>query len=82
MKTCESCNDEFDDTIKHPAIIAAGGWCAPTDQLYEIASAPVLCPDCNARWSCIMNIGIDPGRHGENLKFSRGGIKFHRPETT
>jgi hypothetical protein len=35
-----------------------------------------MCSDCEVRMLMMMTIGIDPGRHGENLKVARGGIRY------
>jgi hypothetical protein len=74
---CANCGDEIDPNP--PSIVAAGGWCVPTE-IYEALPEPLpMCGDCKARMLMVMEVGIDPGRHGENLKVKRGGIKYERP---
>lgn len=60
---------------KPPALIAAGGWCAPSEVLYDIPR-PTSCSDCEARMYCIMQLGIDPGPNGSYLRVKRGGIRY------
>jgi hypothetical protein len=73
MATC-ACGDEINENP--PAVTAAGGWCIPTENLYEIPEKIPMCSDCEVRMLMMMTIGIDPGRHGENLKVARGGIRY------
>jgi hypothetical protein len=71
------CGDPIEENP--PSLIAAGGWCAPTAVTYDLDNDP-MCSDCKARWLMVMELGIDPGRHGENLKIPRGGIQYTKEE--
>ena len=73
MTVCEDCGDEVVPPTS--VITAPGGWCAPADLAYEVPR-PVLCSDCHSRMVMVMEVGIDPGRHGENLRVRRGGVRF------
>lgn len=73
MTLC-GCGDEIIENP--PGVVAAGGWCIPTEHLYDIPEKVPMCGDCEARMLMMMTIGIDPGRHGENLKVPRGGIQY------
>jgi len=53
----------------------------PVETLYDMPDPPVLCSDCKARLLMVMELGIDPGRHGENLRVPRGALTYHQ-ETT
>lgn len=62
MKTCEMCEREYDDeALRASSAVAAGGWCAPSEQYFEICRTPELCGHCSARWSVAVNLGIDIG---------------------
>lgn len=69
------CGHEGPDPKDEPSIVVAGGWCMPPESLYDL-NLPTSCSDCRTRMACILGIGIDPGRFGENLRFKRGGIKY------
>lgn len=72
---CEWCGDPIVATGE--AIVTSGGWCAPSETIYDFPR-PALCSDCHARWVMVLELGIDPGRRGENLRFPRGGIQYKR----
>lgn len=76
MNECENCLESFEDPEPGSYLVAPGGWCAPSDQTFSLMTRPVLCPDCDARWTMVMMLGIDPGKNGENLRIPRGSIKF------
>ena len=80
MTVCESCGDRLPDDPP-PSCVASGGWCVPVETLYDMPDPPVLCSDCKARLLMVMELGIDPGRHGENLRVPRGALTYHQ-ETT
>jgi hypothetical protein len=69
------CGHDEPDDMEVDKIVVAGGWCAPSEVMYDLQQ-PTSCSDCRTRMACILGIGIDPGRFGENLRFKRGGIKF------
>lgn len=68
------CGNEIDPDP--PGIVTAGGWCAPSELLHDDIPRTPVCSDCDARLLMMMTIGIDPGHNGENLKVSRGGIRY------
>lgn len=76
MSECQVCGEEF---VPGPAILAAGGWCAPS-RTYALPEPIIQCDDCRARMIMITEIGIDPGPKGENLRVARGGITYERSE--
>lgn len=59
-----------------PSLVAPGGWCAPSEVLYDRPEPAPMCSDCKARMLMVMEVGIDPGRDGENLRVPRGGITY------
>lgn len=62
-------------------IDAVGGWCAPAETVYELPSLDgELCADCRARLLFASQMGFDPGRHGENIRVNRGGVKYEVPD--
>lgn len=72
---CDDCGREFTES-PDTTIVAAGGWCAPTEIVYQMEDQPVLCGGCKARFLIALELGIDIGRDGENLRVPRGGIQF------
>lgn len=75
------CGHEAPEPKDIPSVVTAGGWCAPSDTIYDLMKdQPTSCPDCKTRLQMMLLIGIDPGRNGENLKVARGGIHYPTPE--
>jgi hypothetical protein len=78
---CEHCGDEIPPEPEVPAITAAGGWCALSEIVYRYdALDRDICGDCKARWAFCMEFGFDPGKNGENLRVTRGGIQYPTPK--
>ena len=73
--TCDGCSETYDVTVKTEGVLTAAGWCAPSALLFT-PKERALCPDCRIREIMIMQIGVDPGVKGENLRVARGGIKY------
>jgi hypothetical protein len=67
-----ACGDEI---VEDPAVTAPGGWCVPSETLYELEIEP-MCSDCGSRLLFASEFGFDPGKNGENLRVTRGGIKY------
>lgn len=80
MTDCSNCGDPIPPPDPDTTITAAGGWCAPSEIAYSLPEPPPMCTDCTTRMLMIECIGIDPGRHGENLKVQRGGIQYPTPK--
>lgn len=59
-----------------PSIVTTGGWCAPTETVYDLPKPTPTCGDCKTRLMMMMMVGFDPGHNGANLHFPRGGITF------
>lgn len=57
-----------------PSLVAPAGWCAPSGVRYDWPEPAPMCSDCKTRMLMLMEVGIDPGRDGENLRVPRGGI--------
>lgn len=76
-ENCEHCGELIPEE-KSPSLIASGGWCIPAEMVYQILALPVLCGDCHARWSVMMELGIDPGKNGENLRISRDSFVWEQ----
>jgi len=68
-----ACGNEIEEHTE--AVTSAGGWCAPSEVLYKIEVEP-MCSDCRTRMMMMAELGIDPGRNGENLRVRRGGIMY------
>lgn len=75
MATC-ACGAEIVPPDPESQIVAAGGWCAPSETLHDMPKSEPTCSDCNTRMLMLMTIGIDPGKDGENLRVRRGGIQY------
>lgn len=73
---CQHCGDEFEEPDLSNSIVASGGWCAPSEVAYDTMPKETLCPDCRSRMMFASEFGFDPGRHGENLRMPRGGIRY------
>jgi hypothetical protein len=54
------CEQEYNDVaLESMSLVSAGGWCCPPDQVYEAFPKLDLCGHCSARWSVMMELGID-----------------------
>lgn len=73
---CSNCGDDIPTADAPSGLVATGGWCMPSETLYAMPEPDPLCSDCKARLLMVMEVGIDPGRHGENLRMPRGGIQY------
>jgi hypothetical protein len=75
---CANCDEEYTPPGPDQMIVASGGFCLPPQSVMDNVPNPTegWCGDCKARWMMIIELGIDPGKNGENLKVPRGGIKF------
>lgn len=78
---CSACEDPISPREPATEIVAAGGWCAPSETYATLYSSPPppLCTDCRSRLIFISEIGFDPGRKGENISVRRGGIQYPLP---
>lgn len=74
-EVCSSCGDPIPETPAE-VLVVAGGWSMPSETLYAMPTPPPECSDCKSRMLMMLELGIDPGRHGENLRVPRGGIRY------
>lgn len=76
--TC-GCGREIIPATTENSIILPGGWCAPSEVLYQLPEPEPMCADCRTRMHMISQLGIDPGKGGENLRVQRGGSRYPTP---
>lgn len=73
------CGHAPDPPREDTAIVASGGWCAPSEIVRDLLDdEPSMCSDCRTRMLFASEIGFDPGPRGENLRVPRGGIQYGR----
>jgi hypothetical protein len=71
---CGACEADLPE-VEEPAIIASGGWCAPSMLLYDDFDWPRVCGACQAA----MALGISRDTLDAITTVRRGGITFNYP---
>lgn len=68
---CGGCGEDM-PAVEEPAIIASGGWCAPSALLYDDFDWPSVCGACQAA----MALGVSRETLDALITVPRGGIKY------
>lgn len=71
MKTCGFCGRDIPEPTPENSIVASGGWCAPSETIYDINPTP-MCSRCLSAFL----LGIHPDVLDAITTAPRGGITF------